>query len=434
MSVNQYIGAAYVAHGFTPWNAQTSYDGMYVVEYQNGNYISKKPVPAGVAPAGNQQNNEYWFWFGVKSAQIEEYRQQVQQVQNEIEETNKNVNLLFKNLIILSDSYASPSWNNVGLFNPLLNILTKYIPQSNIKTAYANGASFGRTGFLFQTLLENMAPSEAVSDIIIIGGYNDTIGYWYGNHITEQSEADGIANFCNYAKTNFPNAKITFINVSFTGYGTNIGNNQLRVQLIYHLNFLLNEFYKNGVNVVDIPETLMFTGSQINDNIHPSTAGINAIANVTAAYILHGNINTNRAYRLLNSQVTPAEGVTLTGFQYYETLFDKTKTLTIPTLSITFASPVNLVYNADLPIFQYNAEHTIINTNFMSYRFMAYNNFTVNGNRLSGNGNYASAPFVYAKISDNKFSLSLADQTVGINDITTLSIQGFHAVFDSITA
>lgn len=80
MAVTQYIGAAYVAHGWTTWDAQTSYDNMYVVEYQNGNYISKKNVPPGVSPAGDMGSNDYWAFFGVKSAQIEDYRKTVEEV------------------------------------------------------------------------------------------------------------------------------------------------------------------------------------------------------------------------------------------------------------------------------------------------------------------------------------------------------------------
>lgn len=103
MAVTQYIGAAYVAHGWTTWNAQTSYDNMYVVEYQNGNYISKKNVPAGNAPAGNQGDNEYWAYFGVKSAQIEEYRQQVIDLENSVG-SYPNTILAGKNIAFFGDS------------------------------------------------------------------------------------------------------------------------------------------------------------------------------------------------------------------------------------------------------------------------------------------------------------------------------------------
>lgn len=63
MSVTQYVGARYVPHGWTEWNAETVYDGLYCVSYNYGWYIAKKPVPAGVSPT----NCKYWAYYSLST-------------------------------------------------------------------------------------------------------------------------------------------------------------------------------------------------------------------------------------------------------------------------------------------------------------------------------------------------------------------------------
>ena len=63
MGVTQYVGARYVPHGWTEWNAETVYDGLYCVSYNYGWYISKKPVPAGVSPT----NCKYWAYYSLST-------------------------------------------------------------------------------------------------------------------------------------------------------------------------------------------------------------------------------------------------------------------------------------------------------------------------------------------------------------------------------
>lgn len=211
MAVTQYIGAAYVAHGWTVWNAQTSYDNMYVVEYQNGNYISKKNVPAGNAPAGNQGDNEYWSWFGVKSSQIEEYRQEVITVQNNLNQAiiNDNTyryNKKDANIILLGDSYGTGVGSNKGWIDIVKQYLTNF-------TVYSN--AIGGAGFVtnvnnpqspnFLQLLKNLLPTipdpTKINLILMVGGLNDSSQI-------NTAIINAIYEFSNYVKNNLPNAII----------------------------------------------------------------------------------------------------------------------------------------------------------------------------------------------------------------------------------
>jgi hypothetical protein len=71
--VKQYIGARYVPIFDGEYNSEKAYEPLTVVTYLNNTYTSKKTVPAGVLPS----NTEYWALTGNYNAQVEEYRQEV---------------------------------------------------------------------------------------------------------------------------------------------------------------------------------------------------------------------------------------------------------------------------------------------------------------------------------------------------------------------
>ena len=76
MAIRNYVGARYVPKFADPigWQANTSYEAMVIVTYNNSSYTSKIPVPPTVGnPA---ENSKYWALTGNYNAQIEEYRQE----------------------------------------------------------------------------------------------------------------------------------------------------------------------------------------------------------------------------------------------------------------------------------------------------------------------------------------------------------------------
>ena len=80
--VKHYVGARYVPKFASPveWAANTSYEALTIVTFNNASYTSKVQVPPTVGnPADNPQ---YWALTGNYNAQIEEYRQITAQVQS----------------------------------------------------------------------------------------------------------------------------------------------------------------------------------------------------------------------------------------------------------------------------------------------------------------------------------------------------------------
>ena len=78
MAVKQYIGARYVPKFASPieWAADTSYEALTIVTFNNASYTSKVQVPPTVGnPAKNPQ---YWALTGNYNSQVEQYRQEVE--------------------------------------------------------------------------------------------------------------------------------------------------------------------------------------------------------------------------------------------------------------------------------------------------------------------------------------------------------------------
>ena len=86
MATRQYIGARYVIKvyqnsqtaGSAEWEADTSYEPLTMVTYQNSSYLSKKSVPATV---GNPATNTaYWVITGAYNGQIATLQSQINSI------------------------------------------------------------------------------------------------------------------------------------------------------------------------------------------------------------------------------------------------------------------------------------------------------------------------------------------------------------------
>lgn len=76
MASRQYIGARYVPILLGEWNNKIAYESLSIVTYMGNSFTSKKAVPVGI----DISNNEYWVNTGNYNAQVEAYRQEVEQL------------------------------------------------------------------------------------------------------------------------------------------------------------------------------------------------------------------------------------------------------------------------------------------------------------------------------------------------------------------
>ena len=82
MGTRQYIGARYVPKFADPiaWDNAREYEPLTIVTYMGTSYTSKKPVPTGVEIT----NSEYWVATGNYNAQVEAYREETQEVAQDV--------------------------------------------------------------------------------------------------------------------------------------------------------------------------------------------------------------------------------------------------------------------------------------------------------------------------------------------------------------
>lgn len=79
---NVYVGHRYVPLLMEEWDKTISYEGLSIVTYQGASYTSKKRVPVGI----DILNEDYWVVTGNYNAQIEHYRQDVRDMQENVNE------------------------------------------------------------------------------------------------------------------------------------------------------------------------------------------------------------------------------------------------------------------------------------------------------------------------------------------------------------
>lgn len=172
--------------------------------------------------------------------------------------------LLNKKIVIIGDSYSvtdnQPSqW--INKFQELTGI-------SDITTNAKGGVGFCNVvdGTNFNMLLNNVASSDDVTDIICVGGYNDS-GY-------SQGDIEYAINlFCQTAKSKFPNAKIYIGMVAWCFNYSNTYNIANKVLTAYQNCKKYGAIYLNGVENI-----LHDTSLLQSDNFHPTlTDGMNEL-------------------------------------------------------------------------------------------------------------------------------------------------------------
>lgn len=186
----QYIGPRFVPKFAEPleWNAQTSYEQLTIVSYLGASYTSKKPVQAGIQPT----NTEYWALTGNYNSQIEEYRKEVEGVQESLDTTNNTISDIDtgfnnytsaadytkgKTIVIFGDSYAAGI--PIGVLRAALPYATIYqyaVGGSTLANLTADRVGLEYQVKQFRTLHPGLNP-----DIVLVLGFNNDVGCWARN-------------------------------------------------------------------------------------------------------------------------------------------------------------------------------------------------------------------------------------------------------------
>ena len=210
-NVLQYVGARYVPvfyqnpDGTWDWLSGVQYEPLTIVKYGTATYTSKKLVPSTVGSPNTAP--EYWALTG-------DYNGAIVQLQNQVYALSQQVERIGKyNVIMIGDSYGEQNGGDITewywqLFASQLGLTENvdFFPY------FESGAGFGNGRFLAQ-LQSFQGDKDSVSDIFVCGGWNDSDkSQPYG---TDQAFQAGVNNFASYAKSNFPQARVTLSHISW---------------------------------------------------------------------------------------------------------------------------------------------------------------------------------------------------------------------------
>ena len=81
---NVYVGHRYVPKIMGDWDSTQIYEPLSIVQYQGNSFTSRQFVPSGV----ELTNEEYWASTGNYNAQVEQYRQDVVNLKNDVSKLN----------------------------------------------------------------------------------------------------------------------------------------------------------------------------------------------------------------------------------------------------------------------------------------------------------------------------------------------------------
>ena len=288
MANNIYIGNRYVPIFADPveWDNLREYEALTIVTYNGTAYTSRKRVPVGTALS----NTEYWVVTGNYNAQVEQYRQEVVGVQNNLKDLSDSIDSRFTGVgnridgvvsdidiinngtvVCIGDSYLAgwtPDGTTLSWGEFLCNFLGKTMNTDCFKY-YQGGAGFNTTneGNNFGTLLEKASndsrfDNSDVGLIVVLGGANEP-----ATGITT-----AVNTFMTNAKTYFPNAKVYY------GYGSSFVTTQpyhVMRTISQYENALNGGYYMGNLTKLFAP----FSNLYYNDDYrHPSEAGQKMLA------------------------------------------------------------------------------------------------------------------------------------------------------------
>lgn len=199
----QYVGARYVPKFMGEWNKSLQYEALSVVTYLGNSFTSKVPVPANI----DISNKSYWVNTGNYNAQVEAYRQQTAQLENNLNnEIINRKNDTKDNILWIGDSYS------VNYNHKLPNGVRDMLNAKNWYEYSKGGAGFlgAWAGASFNDLIEqaknemSAGQKEMIKYVYIVGGANDSSFLW-------PDLKTKVASTVQNARNSFPNAQVCFI-------------------------------------------------------------------------------------------------------------------------------------------------------------------------------------------------------------------------------
>ena len=282
---NVYVGHRYVPKIFGEWDNTQIYEPLSIVQYQGASYTSRQYVPVGI----DILNEDFWVITGNYNAQIEQYRQDVRNLQGEVQKDLDNF-----------ESNISDIAVNVKNFGAVGDGVTDDAPY--IRQAYEHLKSIGGGVLYFpKPDVAYTLKSTVTSEGLNVGLIHDTdnINFKgagmstslraevsmhsmiYTPNITQYTQfnditlnANKVASYC-----------FTGNNAAYNPYMT-VANSTFRnaIEVAFHVKTFVTVFIKSIFNT---SKTGLFIEG-VDDNIATSTNVISCYANNNTEYGFRG--------------------------------------------------------------------------------------------------------------------------------------------------
>lgn len=197
-------------------------------------------------------------------------------------------------VICIGDSYNKDTemWDGWGTCLKTVN------PNIEVYSYEAGGGGFVANTYQYDFLgaLQNHSQDEKVpenkkklvTDIVVLGGYNDC-----SVQATQAQITNKVKEFVAYCKSNYPNAKITIGSISFD-YNSAENQGRLFTYKTYYkiaANLCGVSFYENFSYILRNTNKIYFSDSNPNSGFHPNTKGNTAVAEYLNEYLYNGGFN-----------------------------------------------------------------------------------------------------------------------------------------------
>lgn len=314
-----YTGMRYVPVFADPaeWSSANSYEPLEIVIHKGNSYTSKTFVPVGI----DISNSAYWALTGNYNAQVEQYRQVVQQFDGRITKNTEDIAVNTADIANLSEKtsmlahskefkgsnilYVTDSWGvkTTGVTKPYVNSL------GDILGANLTSLSVGSTGYIsggtnnFINRLKAWADANPgktgdIDYVMVCGSSNDY------PHTTSEIAA-AVNQFVSYALTAFPNAQIVVIPQFASNKPAYASVDTADDNLWRKVNAAATVAYFNNLwpRTRFIPNTfyaMAFTPASFmsSDNVHPTQSGHNYLAKWLSEALLGLSNSSNISYTL----------------------------------------------------------------------------------------------------------------------------------------
>lgn len=223
------------------------------------------------------------------NTQLDKTTKKLDDTNIELNKTNTNLNALstkvtklhHKSYIFIGDSYTQGYSPDGNISNTFVNQIISNLKITDFKISANGGAGFADSNNNFLTLLKNtnVTDKNSITNIIVFGGYNDYS--WSKTDIT-----NGMTNFFNYAKTNYPNAVISIGYVGFCTDSTTYNKRADSISVYNEVSGQLGGNYLSGCEYI-----LHNTNEMSSDGIHPNITGHKMLASYCTTALMNGSCN-----------------------------------------------------------------------------------------------------------------------------------------------